>query len=106
MGAVQEIGRGAPRIRPDGGPEAEEHERQVLHPTGVARGAGAGDQAVLEGPVLPLYHAVALRVIGGGELGRDPQAARELDPKIAGELSSTVRDYRLRRTKAGNPMAQ
>ena len=76
----------------------------MCHPTGVTGSTGTGDQAVLEGPVLPLDHAVALGMVRGGELACDAQGLRELTPKIAGELPSAIRDNCVRGTKPGNPV--
>ena len=65
MSPVEEVRRRAAGVLADRGTEAEEDKGKMIHPAPSARGAGPGNEAVLQSPVLPLYHSITLGVVGG-----------------------------------------
>ena len=77
----------------------------MLHPATRGHG-GAGDKAVLQGTMLPLHHAICLRVVRGRQLVGDAQRARQLQPQIRSKLTAPIGDDGVGDTKTGNPMAQ
>ena len=103
---VEEVRWRAGGVAANGGPESKEDEWKVVHPAGAARSTDARDEAVLEGPVLPFDHTVALGMVGGGELPGGAQEVRELAPDVGGGLSALVHHDRVRAAKPGNPDAE
>ena len=74
----------------------------MLGPVGDGR---AGLQGILEPPVGPLNHAVALRVVGRGGVvvGADDLAGA--GPQGGGELGPLVQSQVSRHAEAGHPLA-
>ena len=78
----------------------------MLHPACGPRGAGAGDQAFLQGTVLPLDHPITLGVVGGCQLVRDAKTLGQLGPQLRRELAATVSNDGLRDSKTRHPVAK
>ena len=106
MRAVEQVCRGTVGVIPDGGTEAEEDIWQMIHPAGVPRGAGARDQAVLEGTVHPFDQSIALRMVRSRHAPGDTQQPAEVTPEASCELPAAIRNDGGRDTVPGDPMTE
>ena len=82
-----ELGGGGIQIRLDGGPQAQQHPRQLVVPV---HGGEARLEGLLEAAVQALHEPIALRVEGGRRVQVYPQGRGHGGPQGGGELSTTV----------------
>ena len=98
-----ELGGGGIQICLDGGPQAQQHPRQLVVPV---HGGEARLQGFLEAAVQALHEPIALRVEGGRRVQVYPQGCGHGGPQGGGELSTTVRSYQARQAKPRNPVEE
>ena len=100
--AIHEIRGRAARVFPPGCPDAEEYERELIHPAGALEASLEGS---LQLPVKTLHETVGLRAVSRRVGGGDPEQLVEFRPHVAGELRATVGGDVVRHSEAGDPVA-
>ena len=101
--AVDKLGGTKARISPNGGPNAQQNQRQMIHPLW---GSSPGAETLLYHSVHSFNHPIALRVISGSAQGRNPQQEIEFRPEGRSELSPLIGSNVHWDTKSGDPMSK